>query len=140
MTKKIFIIILLLMPVSFCFSQDGVMEKLQGMWGSWHMPQDLYYFDGKTVTHYSPIWPEDGQPLSGLNYTKSQTVNYKIEKLNPSEGLGYRITIENGSTYWLLEKEPDILYCYWYKDGELYHSGSDSLDKVEISVDELTLY
>ena len=152
MKKLPIIISIFILSASLCFSQEkdessnsygeyqDIVEKLQGMWGTFHLPQDLCYFEGKTVTKFAPVWSEDGNPMPGLHYVKSKEETYKIEKLKASEESGYRIILEHGSTYWLLDKDPDVMWCYWYSNGELNHSGSDSLAKSDIAVADLILH
>ena len=149
MKKIIIALFILLLPTYICFSQDGnitskeyqeVEKKLQGLWGTIHYPQDLLFFEGENVTRYDSVWADDGNPMPGPHYTKWETKSYKIEKLMPSEGIGYRIILDYGSTYWLLEDEPNVLYCFWYKNGELMHSMSDSYAGTDVTVDELILH
>ena len=48
--------------------------------------------------------------------------------------------MENGNEYWLLDEYPDQLSLFWYEDGELQYSGSDSLGRVsDFTADDLFL-
>ena len=63
-----------------------------------------------------------------------------VEEVTSQTGSGHKAVLENGNEYWLLDEYPDQLSLFWYEDGELQYSGSDSLGRVtDFTVDDLIL-
>ena len=63
-----------------------------------------------------------------------------VEEVTSQTGSGHKAVLENGNVYWLLDEYPDQLSLFWYEDGELQYSGSDSLVRVtDFTVDDLIL-
>lgn len=60
--------------------------------------------------------------------------------MTSQDGPGIKAVLDNGNEYWLLDEYPDQLSLFWYEDGELQYSGSDSLVRVtDFTVDDLIL-
>ena len=74
------------------------------------------------------------------HYEIAQKESYAVEQVISQEASGYRAVLKSGNEYWLLDEYPDQLSLFWYEDGELQYSGSDSLVRVtDFTVDDLIL-
>ena len=117
---------------------DPLSAKFNGLWITFSSIGTLYYFDNGEVTTYST---ENYDPSAAdLRYTIVQKQHYVVEEVTSQDGPGIKAVLDNGNEYWLLDEYPDQLSLFWYEDGELQYSGSDSLGRVtDFTVDDLIL-
>ena len=117
---------------------DPLSAKFNGLWITFSSIGTLYYFDNGEVTTYTTA--NFDPSAADLHYTIAQKQHYEVKEVTSQDGSGYKAVLDNGNEYWLLDEYPDQLSLFWYEDGELQYSGSDSLGRVtDFTVDDLIL-